>query len=559
MALELFKLVGSIFINNDEANKSIAKTDENAQKTGKTFAEGVGKAAKWGAGILAAAGTAAAGLISAATNAANTADNIDKMSQKIGISREAYQELDFALSQSGASVDNLQTGMKTLVNQMQSASEGTASASAIFDRLGISITDANGDLRNQEDVLFDTLNALQNMTNETEKAALASDLFGRSGTELLPLLNSESGSLEAMRQQAHDLGIVMSDEFVDNGVELQDSLDQTKRAFSAITAGLAGSLMPIVTKVSNYVQTKLPDIQALVQKLQPVIDNLLEKILPPLMDLVEKLLPPLIDLIVAILPVLEPLLNLVMTILQPLLEILEYVLPGLSKLIENVIVPVINYLAERISEGITKKITEAKSKIQDFKSTFESVINWIRNAWESLGDFFNKAFSATGDWFKGIKDSISGVFKTLLNGVIDAINKVIAVPLNAINSMLAKIRDVKILGLTPFDWIKTFQVPQIPKLAKGGVVDKPTVAEIGEAGKEAIVPLERNTEWINQITQQIQTNSADKETKQILQRILDVLMRTDGRLYETIVKALTDGVEIDWNDRNIGRLIRSYV
>ena len=152
MALEIFKLVGSIMVDNTKANESLSKTDDKAKGLGQRLASGIGTAAKWGAGLVAAAGAGAAALYGVATKSAETADHIDKMSQKIGISRTAYQELDFILSQNGMSVDQLQGGMKKLVNTMQSAQDGNKTASATFAELGVSVTDSTGALRNQEDV-----------------------------------------------------------------------------------------------------------------------------------------------------------------------------------------------------------------------------------------------------------------------------------------------------------------------------------------------------------------------------------------------------------------------
>lgn len=168
MAVEVFKLFGSIFVNNDEANKSIAKTDEKASGVASTLGKGVKTAAKWGAAIVGGASAAAGGLMKMAQSSASTADNVDKMSQKIGISRQAYQELDFICSQSGTSVDKLGAGMKSLRGAM--ANDKNAE---IFNSLGIAITDADGKLRGSEAVMWDTMNALQGVSNETEKAVLA--------------------------------------------------------------------------------------------------------------------------------------------------------------------------------------------------------------------------------------------------------------------------------------------------------------------------------------------------------------------------------------------------
>ena len=232
--MELFKLFGSIFVNTDEADKSIHKTEKNAEGVASKLGDGIKTAGKWGAAIVGGAAAAGTALVGMATHSASAADNIDKMSQKIGISRQAYQELDFICSQSGTSVDKLQSGMKTLTAAMDGARSGTASNVEQFERLGVAVTNSDGTFRSQEEVLFDVIASLQEMDDQTEKSRLATELFGRAGTELMPLLNGASGSIEEMRNQAHDLGLVLSDEVIDNGVNLTDSLDQTKRAFASI-------------------------------------------------------------------------------------------------------------------------------------------------------------------------------------------------------------------------------------------------------------------------------------------------------------------------------------
>ena len=218
MAMEIFKLVGSIFVDSDEANKSISKTDEKAGNLGSTFLKGIGTAAKWGVGIAAAAGAGAAALGGLAVKTANATDNIDKMSQKLGISREAYQELDFICSQNGMSVDSLQSNIKKMVNVMDDAAQGTASATEKMERLGVSVLDVNGEMKTSEEMFYETIATLQSMTNETERNALANDIFGGSYTEMIPLLNSGAESMDALKQKAHDLGLVFSDETIDSGV-----------------------------------------------------------------------------------------------------------------------------------------------------------------------------------------------------------------------------------------------------------------------------------------------------------------------------------------------------
>lgn len=260
--MEIFKLFGSILIDSAEAQASISKTGEKAEGIASKLGKGIQTAAKWGAGIAAGATAAGAAIMGVATKAAAATDDIDKMSQKIGISREAYQEMAFAMSQSGTDVSLLQSGVKTLTNQMQSAAEGGKTASAAFEALGLSIYDSNGQLKSQEEMMFEAMSALQGMDDQTQKAALAVDLFGRSGTELMPMLNGAAGSIDEMRQKAHDLGLILSDDAVDAGVQFTDTMDQLKRSFSAAATNIGVELMPIIMSLATWITDNMPQIQA---------------------------------------------------------------------------------------------------------------------------------------------------------------------------------------------------------------------------------------------------------------------------------------------------------
>ena len=99
--MEIFKLFGSVFVNTDEAEKGLKKTDDKAKTVAGTLGNGIKTAAKWGAGIATAAVAGGAALLGVATKAAGTADHIDKMSQKIGISKTGFQEWSYVLGQNG--------------------------------------------------------------------------------------------------------------------------------------------------------------------------------------------------------------------------------------------------------------------------------------------------------------------------------------------------------------------------------------------------------------------------------------------------------------------------
>ena len=160
----------------------------------------------------------------------------------------------------------------------------------------------------------------------------------------------------------------------------------------------------------------------------------------------------------------------------------------------------------------------AKDAWAGIKNVFSTVANFF-------GDIFSKAwkkvkdiFSTGGKIFDGIKDGIVDAFKTIVNAIITGINKVVALPFKGINWALNKIKNIEILGLKPFDWIDTISVPQIPKLAKGGITNGATLAEIGEAGREMVLPLEANTQWMDLLAEKInQRQGRSIPTKLILQ------------------------------------------
>ena len=181
---------------------------------------------------------------------------------------------------------------------------------------------------------------------------------------------------------------------------------------------------------------------------------------------------------------------------------------------EKVISPVGDFFS-----GMWGKLKKgAKDAWSGIKDVFSTVANFF-------GDIFSKAwkkvkdiFSTGGKIFDGIKDGIVDAFKTIVNAIITGINKVVALPFKGINWALNKIKNIEILGLKPFDWIDTISVPQIPKLAKGGITNGATLAEIGEAGREMVLPLEANTQWMDLLAEKInQRQGRSLPTKLILQ------------------------------------------
>lgn len=182
---------------------------------------------------------------------------------------------------------------------------------------------------------------------------------------------------------------------------------------------------------------------------------------------------------------------------------------------KNIIQPVGNFFS-----GMWNGFKDGASKAWNgIKSVFSVVTTWFKDKFSAAWNAVKNIFSTGGKIFDGIKDGIASTFKTVVNGIIGGINKVIKVPFDAINGMLNKIRGISVAGVEPFKdlWKKNpLSVPQIPKLATGGITTGATLAQIGEAGKEAVLPLENNTEWMDTLADKIAERNSSP-TKVVLQ------------------------------------------
>ena len=208
----IFQLFGQIFIDNSEANASIDKTTEKAEKSGSkvgsAFASIASGAAKVGTAVVGAASALGAGALAMANSTATQADTIDKLSERTSINREELQRWMHACDQSGVSSDVLSNAVKKMSTTLDDAAGGSETALDSLTRLGISLEDLEG-LSTEEK--FDKITAaLADMEDGTERNALGADLLGKGYTEMLPLLNAGSDGIAALKQEADDLGIVMS-------------------------------------------------------------------------------------------------------------------------------------------------------------------------------------------------------------------------------------------------------------------------------------------------------------------------------------------------------------
>ena len=253
-------------MDTGEAEKSLSSAEGKAQGFGAKLGSIAGTAARVGAAVVAGAGVATTALFGLANKAAGATDRVDKLSQKIGISRTGFQEWDYILSQNGASVEGLQMGLKTLSKVADGATKGMGAGAAAFKRLGVEVKDSNGQLKSQEQLFNETFLALSKMENETERTSLASQLLGRSAQELAPTLNSGAESMEELRLRAHELGLVLGDDAIDAGVVFGDTMDDLKKSFGAVATSLGVEVMPMFQSLADWVLSHMPTIQAVISR-----------------------------------------------------------------------------------------------------------------------------------------------------------------------------------------------------------------------------------------------------------------------------------------------------
>ncbi|MDP2197948.1 MAG: hypothetical protein Q8K01_05125, partial [Sulfurimicrobium sp.] len=215
--------------------------------------EGLSSAASKVSGLLAGLGAAfsLAGMIAAGKHALETADNLAKLSQKTGISVESLSLLKPIAEQAGTTLEGLATGIKKLSTAMVEAAGGSKEQVELFARLGVSATNAAGQLRPTEDVLLDLADAFAAMPDGAEKSALAVKLFGKSGVELIPFLNQGRAGIEELRQKFKELGLEISGNTARAAEKFNDTMDTVKQALHGIAMKVAEAALPALQKLAD--------------------------------------------------------------------------------------------------------------------------------------------------------------------------------------------------------------------------------------------------------------------------------------------------------------------
>ena len=513
------------------------------------------------------------------------ADELLTTSSQTGVSVEKLQELQYAAELVDVELETVTNSMAKNIKSMTNYAKGSKDVVAAYDKLGVSVTNADGSLRDSEEVYWDLITALGKVENETERDSLAMSILGKSAQDLNPLILAGADTMKELADEAHRTGYVMSDETVSALGEADDVVQRAKNSFTSFKNELVATLLseidleeaqktfndtltkfkdevlPKVIEGFKWVKDHLPEItkaaialsSAFVgMKVASIISGIVKAmkawtvatkgmtIAQKALNLVMKanVIGAIIGLVIALVGYIVHLWKTNEKFRDAVIKIWDKVKQAFSVTIEfikNIFLKALDFiksyfmfyinLYKAIWNGLVSFFTSLWNGIKKvfssvgewFSNVFTAAKNGIVNAFNSVLGFFQNlwtkiknVFSSVGSFFGGIwttiKDkftdigqkigeSISGAFKKAINGVLKTAEKVLNAPIKAINGLIDKVQDVvKISKLKTFD---------LPRMAKGGIVDRATLGIFGEAGQEAVIPLERNLGWIKKLSANI--------------------------------------------------------
>lgn len=470
-----------------------------------------------GVSMAAAAATAAIGAL--AVKSGQWADDLNTMSKQYSIGTDKLQMYAAAAELVDTDVETITKSHIKLERSMSSAADGTGSQAEAFEKLGVSVTNADGSLRDADTVWQETIQALGQVENETERDALAMQLMGKSASELNPLIEDggETYANLAETMEKYDLDFI-DQETLDNANKFNDELDTIKAlglvAFQSIGSELAGYLAPALEKVVGWVG----NLVSWLGKLDPAVLTVLAVIT----GLVAVLAP----LLIAV--------GKVATGIGAIIQLVGVVGPAIAG-IGSTLLPIIAIVAAVIAIGvllyknwdtIKAKALELKQKITEafnsLKTTVTTVWNAIKTVAMTVWDAIKNAVMTRVNAMKLAVTTAINAIKAIIQGISSVIGSV----RNAFNSIksamtqpIQSARDTisgiikKLKGLFPLSVGKIFSNIKLPHFrisggqapwgiggkgtkptigidwyAKGGVFDDPSIIGVGEAGREIVTP-----------------------------------------------------------------------
>ena len=431
--MNLFEIAASLTLNKDDYDKGLTDAEKSASGFGTKLKAGLGVAAKVGAAAVTTVATVAAGtaaltktIVSGTKETAAYGDEVYKMSQKLGLSAEAYQEWDYVLELSGADINNMSTGLKTLTNKLDDAKNGSKTAQAMFAKLGLTADDLFS--MSREDIFAAAITGFQNMADSTQRAALANDLFGKSGQELTPLFNTTAEETAKLRQEAHDLGFVMSNENVKASAEYQDSITTLNKTLGGMKNTIMSDFLPSMTSITEGLTAIFAGDESGVGKITQGIDGIVSTIsskLPQILSTGSRIVFGLLDAISKNAPkIVKAGGSIIMELAKGLIERLPEIL--------EIAIEIITELADTIGEELPTLIpiiveaiiTIAQTLIDHLPDLLEAVITIVSGLAQGILDALPILIEALPDIIVGIVNFILEAIPQLLEAIMTIAGKI---------------------------------------------------------------------------------------------------------------------------------------
>lgn len=370
-------------------------------------------------------------------DSAKYADEMNTLAKQTGLSTDALQEYKYMSDLVDVDLETITGSMSKLIRNMNSARKGTGDAAKAFDTLGINITTANGELRNNQDVFNEVVTALGQIANETERDSIAMAIFGKSAQDLNPLIVAGGEAIAQYAQEAHDMGYVLDTEAINSLNNVNDSFDRLKNAATGIKNQLGQALAPFIEELAQKMQEWVASVNwdEVGNKIRNIADDIRsffnfvsengETIIAILAGIaagfvawnVTSLIMGLVEAIKAF-----QLANEGATIAQAALNVvmnanpIGIVITALSALVTAIIV------LWNTNEDFRNWCINTWSAITDWiKSTVDKITNWITTAWNNVISFFENTWSFFVDLGRNIAEGIWNGIKNATQWLIGKI------------------------------------------------------------------------------------------------------------------------------------------
>lgn len=423
---ELNKMEGQLKDTNEQLK---ADRLEKAQKAWDALGSVVATTAASLAAAAAAAGAAVAAagsaLIDFSKDGAAFADSVLTMSQVTGIATEDLQAYQYAAELVDVSVETLTGSMKKNLQSMSAAANGNASMAATYEALGVSVTNADGSLRDSETVYWELIDALGNIEDETERNATAMKVLGKSATDLNPLILAGSDAMTQYKEDAKAAGYVLSGDTLDAFGKFDNEMQKLKTGSTAAENALGTILLPVLTDLAGdgvdllgEFSNGILDTNGDLSKLGDVV----QEILPKALDKIMEFLPDLIDLVMTIIETVggtliapENMQLIIDSVVKITKTLLEWVLKALPQLIDAA-VQIVTALATGLlePENIKMLVTSAfeivvaigKALIENLPIIAEAALELIVELGKGIASGFNDLRAKGTEIIDTIKDAI---------------------------------------------------------------------------------------------------------------------------------------------------------